>query len=253
MFTYILVVALLVICGLLTHKLKQSNQQLAQQLTNIKQLSEKINSMVEPQLVAEAESKFISLQAQADEQVEMLTSTLEEKKEQIEGLTSLCQTQTSQLEAFFAKNYDDNMREAAYEMENIGKELDSLSELLMTFERWNDSLTILMQHNQVMHDQNSEFNKVVKRIIILALNAAIEAARAGEQGRGFAVVADEVRSLAMQSEELSVSYGDNLAKNDLLTTTTFQDIQACSKMILTEVFNIQRNLKETAQRFGEET
>ncbi len=113
--------------------------------------------------------------------------------------------------------------------------LSDLTGLLVTFERWHESLSQLMEHNRLMHQQNEEFFKIVKQIVILALNAAIEAARAGEYGRGFAVVADEVRSLAMQSQELSEIYRDNLNKNDLLTTTTFQDIQASGKMILTEV------------------
>ncbi len=113
--------------------------------------------------------------------------------------------------------------------------LDALTELLATFERWHESLDELVAHNRDMHIQNDEFFKIVKQIVILALNAAIEAARAGEHGRGFAVVADEVRSLAMRSQDLSESHRENISKNDFLTTSTFQDIQASGKMIITEV------------------
>lgn len=117
----------------------------------------------------------------------------------------------------------------------VQEDLAALTDLLVTFERWHESLTQLMEHNAEMHHQNQEFFNIVKQIVILALNAAIEAARAGEYGRGFAVVADEVRNLAMRSQELSESYKENLNKNDFLTTTTFQDIQAGGKMILTDV------------------
>jgi chromosome segregation ATPase len=117
----------------------------------------------------------------------------------------------------------------------IKDNLHDLADLLVTFERWHESLTQLMLHNAEMHKQNQEFFNIVKQIVILALNAAIEAARAGEHGRGFAVVADEVRNLAMRSQELSESYKENLNKNDFLTTATFQDIQAGGKMILTDV------------------
>lgn len=120
-------------------------------------------------------------------------------------------------------------------LEKLKIQLDSLNQLLTTFERWHQSLDELVAHNQDMHKQNDMFFNVVKQIVILALNAAIEAARAGEYGRGFAVVADEVRSLAMRSQDLSENHRDNISKNDLLTTTTFQDIQASGKMILTEV------------------
>lgn len=117
----------------------------------------------------------------------------------------------------------------------VTDDLHALTDLLVTFERWHESLTQLMEHTAEMHHQNQEFFNIVKQIVILALNAAIEAARAGEYGRGFAVVADEVRNLAMRSQELSESYKENLNKNDFLTTTTFQDIQAGGKMILTDV------------------
>jgi len=116
-------------------------------------------------------------------------------------------------------------------------QLNELSDLIVAFERWHESLDQLIDHNELMHKSNTELTGIVKQIVILALNAAIEAARAGEYGRGFAVVADEVRHLAMRSQELSDVYRDHLKKNDLITTATFQDIQASSKMILTR-FNV---------------
>jgi methyl-accepting chemotaxis protein len=73
---------------------------------------------------------------------------------------------------------------------------------------------------------------------MLSLNAAIEAARAGDNGRGFAVVAEEVRKLAHSSEGLSREYSKNLYRNDLITTSTFQDIQAGGKMITSALVSI---------------
>jgi methyl-accepting chemotaxis protein len=109
---------------------------------------------------------------------------------------------------------------------------------LNSFERWTLELEGLMKNNNDMQKQSADFQKIVAQIIILALNASIEAARAGEAGRGFAVVADEVRSLANKSEALNNHYKDNLCKNELLTVGTTQDIQATSKMILTNIVNI---------------
>jgi len=132
-------------------------------------------------------------------------------------------------------------------LKQVEAELSDLADLLVTFERWHESLTQLMLHNAEMHKQNQEFFNIVKQIVILALNAAIEAARAGEHGRGFAVVADEVRNLAMRSQELSESYKENLNKNDFLTTTTFQDIQAGGKMILTDIYSTSEIVKSMLQ------
>lgn len=109
---------------------------------------------------------------------------------------------------------------------------------LGSFERWTGQLESLMANNAEMQRQSESFHDIVKQIIILALNASIEAARAGEAGRGFAVVATEVRNLANESEELNNNYKENLSKNELLTISAFQDIQATSKMIQTGVTNI---------------
>lgn len=146
---------------------------------------------------------------------------------------------------------DENRTEKAELSEKlvqVKEHLNDLAALLVTFERWHESLTQLMLHNAEMHKQNQEFFNIVKQIVILALNAAIEAARAGEHGRGFAVVADEVRNLAMRSQELSESYKENLNKNDFLTTATFQDIQAGGKMILTDVSSTSEIVKSMLER-----
>ena len=124
----------------------------------------------------------------------------------------------------------------------IAKEMKELQELLHTFERWNEELNTLIEHNTMMQGQNEDFSTIVKQTIILALNASIEAARAGEQGRGFAVVADEVRALAEQSEALNNEYKSHLSKSEVITVSTFQDIQASTQLILTSVNNISSKL-----------
>jgi len=87
----------------------------------------------------------------------------------------------------------------------------------------------------------------VNQVIIVALNASIEAARAGAHGRGFAVVASEVRDLAQRAEKLSKSYRANLYQNDLITTTTFQDLQAGGKMIIGAVIGLDLINKKTKE------
>ncbi|KZY44592.1 methyl-accepting chemotaxis protein [Oleiphilus sp. HI0086] len=183
------------------------------------------------------------------EQLDSALGSVSSFEEQIGGLNNQISTVQDQLEnekAILENEYRAQIDELnstfnaekeslSSQLTQVEKDLADLADLLVTFERWHESLTQLMLHNAEMHTQNQEFFNIVKQIVILALNAAIEAARAGEHGRGFAVVADEVRNLAMRSQELSESYKENLNKNDFLTTATFQDIQASGKMILTDV------------------
>lgn len=171
-----------------------------------------------------------------DQEIKKLKKQLKHDKEQIQ------QEMQSQIDSLRHSN-DAEKHELSTKLKMVKGNLSDLAALLVTFERWHESLTQLMLHNAEMHKQNQEFFNIVKQIVILALNAAIEAARAGEHGRGFAVVADEVRNLAMRSQELSESYKENLNKNDFLTTATFQDIQAGGKMILTDVSSTSEIVK----------
>lgn len=121
---------------------------------------------------------------------------------------------------------------------NLKNDMESLMGLVRMVERWHDEMQLILTNNRVLKDQNEKFAGIVKMVVMLALNASIEAARAGEAGRGFSVVADGVRDLALTSTALAKDYKQNLDKNDLITTTTFQDLQASGNMIRTAVFGL---------------
>jgi methyl-accepting chemotaxis protein len=121
----------------------------------------------------------------------------------------------------------------------IALEAARLKSLAVTFERWHEQMISLMSQNQDMHRKNHELSSIVAHVLIVSLNASIEAARAGAAGRGFSIVASEVRNLAARSQDLSKSYRDSLNKNDLITTATFQDIQAGGKMITAALASVE--------------
>ncbi len=189
----------------------------------------------------QAYESISSLHKELEQEIKLLRDSLENQK------IELTQNHEAQIQRLQAESQTErNFLEE--KLQQVESELAELSTLLVTFERWHESLTQLMEHNAEMHNQNQLFFNIVKQIVILALNAAIEAARAGEHGRGFAVVADEVRNLAMRSQELSESYKENLNKNDFLTTTTFQDIQAGGKMIITDISATNEVVKDLLGR-----
>lgn len=115
---------------------------------------------------------------------------------------------------------------------------ESLLGIVTMLERWHQEIQSILDNNKDLKRKNSEFKSINQNVVMLALNAAIEAARAGEHGRGFAVVADGVRELALTSTRLAGEYQQYLDMNDLVTTTTFQDMQASGNVIRTTVANL---------------
>jgi hypothetical protein len=115
---------------------------------------------------------------------------------------------------------------------------ESLLGIVSMLERWHLEIQSILDNNKDLKRKNSEFKSINQNVVMLALNAAIEAARAGEYGRGFAVVADGVRELALTSTKLAGEYQQYLDMNDLVTTTTFQDMQASGNVIRTTVANL---------------
>jgi hypothetical protein len=146
------------------------------------------------------------------------------------------------------QQYAQRQEKAVGNCESMGQEVGTLLGLVKTFERWHADMNVLIRHNREMHAMNDDFATIVRQMVIVTLNASIEAARAGEQGRGFAVVAGEMRNLAARAEKLSNDYRNRLYENDLITTATFQGLQAGGKMIMGSVIGldlINSKAKET--------
>jgi hypothetical protein len=57
--------------------------------------------------------------------------------------------------------------------------------------------------------------------------------------------------LASRAEKLSNDYRNNLYENDLITTTTFQDLQAGGKMIIGSVTSLGLTNKKTQETLSE--
>jgi methyl-accepting chemotaxis protein len=145
------------------------------------------------------------------------------------------------------KQFEQSKDKAMNNLDSLAEEISTLHGLAKTFERWHADMNILIAHNREMHTKNDEFSTLVRQVVIVTLNASIEAARAGELGRGFAVVADEMRTLATRAASLSKDYRNNLYANDLITTTTFQDLQAGGKMIMGSVVGLELLNKKTKE------
>lgn len=137
------------------------------------------------------------------------------------------------------KEYEDI---TIHTLDNLQEKVKHLLGVTSAIERWNDSFNDLLQNNLSMQRENQDFNKIVKQIILLSLNASIEAARAGEYGRGFSVVATEVKELATKSEVLGKKYSNTIHRNSAITSATYQDIQASSNMMVTEVMSLISDL-----------
>lgn len=197
-------------------------------MTEFEQLKSEQQQQIQALITAHAEELHVAKVIQND-QKEMLEATRHEYEERL-------------------REQDRKLADRVAELEKhktvLKRDVHDLLTILSTFQRWNDEMSKLIQHNRDMQRQNSEFAGIVKQVIILALNAAIEAARAGEAGRGFAVVADDVKLLATRSQGFSASYKESLHKNDVITAITFQDIQASGNMILTSVRALDAKLEQ---------
>ena len=205
---------------------------------------------------AEAETRHDAVSAQADAQHRERS---EQEKREFESLVAglrddLAQRSASEDEARAARAAVLEFKEEwGRQAASIATEAARLKQLAVTFERWHEQMISLMGQNQEMHSKNQELSSIVAHVLIVSLNASIEAARAGPAGRGFSVVASEVRTLASRSQELSKSYRDSLHRNDLITTATFQDIQAGGKMIIASLGGVETLANQLQSRLEQAT
>lgn len=181
------------------------------------------------------------------QQIEQDQQSIEDEKNASQSDMLHLQEDHEQLLGQLKQQYSEIKSGAMGNCTSLASEISTLLGLIKTFERWHADMNVLITHNREMHTKNDEFSSLVRQVVIVTLNASIEAARAGELGRGFAVVADEMRTLATRAENLSKDFRSNLYKNDLITTTTFQDLQAGGKMIIGSVIGLDLINKKTQE------
>jgi len=192
--------------------------------------------------VAEMEAGLAALRAEADDLRSELARCETEHQAALQAAIAQGEAaQQAALDAALSRQAADHAALIAglrAEHDALKADIEPLLGMVKTLERWHAEMQAILGNNRELKKQNEEFANINRSVVMLALNAAIEAARAGEHGRGFAVVADGVRDLALTSTRLAEDYRKNLDKNDLVTTTTFQDMQASGNMIRTAVFSL---------------
>ena len=184
--------------------------------------------------LAQAEARVLAAQESAAQEHEALGAQIESLRADLAQRKWVNEAMEAALGAERGRS-----AEARQRAERIAAEAARLKQMSATFERWHEQMISLMAQNHDMHQKNQELSSIVSHVLIVSLNASIEAARAGAAGRGFSIVAGEVRALATRSQELSKSYRDSLNRNDLVTTATFQDIQAGGKMIAASLASVE--------------
>lgn len=135
--------------------------------------------------------------------------------------------------------------------EQLGSAVGAIKDLSLAFERWHQDMNALMDQNQAMRSSGEELHAIVRHLVILSMNAKIEAAKAGGAAMGFVVVATEMRNVSDRAGRLSKDFANGLHKNDLVTTATFQDIQASGKLMMAAISGLESQIRQLHSKLAE--
>lgn len=216
-------------------RLQKCQAKLVEQENLICELSQRVTVEEADERVARARSEVEALRLDLEEQVTALQAAVQEA-ERNAGIEN--DEKLTQLRDEHAEKIAQWTSALSSEHDELKNDIEYFTGIVKMIDRWHEEMQLIISNNRILKTQNDKFSSIVKNVVMLALNASIEAARAGEAGRGFAVVADGVRDLAYKATALATEYKQTLDKNDLITTTTLQDLQACSNMIRTAVFEL---------------
>lgn len=136
--------------------------------------------------------------------------------------------------------------------EDLALEIAHLKTLAVAFERWHEDMIYMTARTRDMNDKGDALASIARQMIMVSINAAIEAARAGKVAQGFVVVAAEVKNQAKLMQTLSGDMGKDLHKSELMTTATFQDIQAGGKAMMAAISGLELMVTQLRQDIGQE-
>lgn len=203
----------------------------------------------------EHKEELQKIRRQALRQKEDVESRESSVRTDLEGMETRFRAISSQVQNLLNQNRGSDLEKqvkiCSEILEKVSSEVTQLGGVVTTFERWYDGLTELRSNNRLMHKLNEELKNIGGQTAILSLNASIEASKSGDAGRGFKVVAQEVSQLAQQTQALCSSYTQELNKNDMLTTTTFQDTQAGSRMVQAAIEGLDKIVDDLRKAFAD--
>ncbi|MGO9991088.1 MAG: methyl-accepting chemotaxis protein [Steroidobacteraceae bacterium] len=134
--------------------------------------------------------------------------------------------------------------------ENLTRGVADLKTLAIAFERWHEDMIFMTAQSRGMSVMGEDLARIARGMIMVSINAAIEAARAGDIARGFVVVAAEVKTQAQHVQALSGDMRKTLHKGELMTTATFQDIQAGGKMMMAAISGLELMVNQLRSELG---
>jgi uncharacterized protein (DUF1800 family) len=134
--------------------------------------------------------------------------------------------------------------------EDLAREIMHLKTLAIAFERWHEDMILMMARARDMNIKGDDLATIARHMTMVSINAAIEGARAGDIARGFVVVATEVKNQAKLIQALSGDIEKDLHKSELMTTATFQDIQAGGKMMMAAISGLESMVKQLCLDIG---
>ncbi|MGK5093811.1 methyl-accepting chemotaxis protein [Deltaproteobacteria bacterium TL4] len=212
------------------------------------QLENQSYKMVEKSRLALMKKDFKTQQLEYDRQVQKMKLEYEQKLDQLK--TQVTELQTMLTLGQQRQHLREHLSSSIEMVERLSEEVNMLIGLVTTFERWHDGLSELKANSKMMHKLNEDFKNIGSQTAILSLNASIEASKSGEAGKGFKVVAQEISQLASQTQGVCTNYTQQLTKNDLLTTATFQDTQAGSRMAMNAMDGLKYLVDDLRREMG---